>query len=70
MEKQVYEIPVDIMADAARIILQGGLEHRIVDAGLETVKLEILIPESKFKSRQSLEELINDYNFYRYADSE
>ena len=70
MVKQVYEIPADIVADATRIILQAGLAHRLVDTGRESIKMELLIPENRMKAKQSIEEIINDYNFFRYGNNE
>ncbi len=70
MVKQVYEIPADIVADATRIILQAGLAHRLVDAGRESIKMELLFPENRMKAKQSIEEIINDYNFFRYGNNE
>ena len=70
MIKQVYEIPNNMMADAARIILQAGLSHRLVDAGRESIKMELLFSESHTKAKQQIEEIINDYNFFRYGDNE
>lgn len=69
MIRQVFEIPTDVMADAARLILQSGAGHRIIDAGEEYVKMELLFEESSdVKGR--MQEIINDYNHYRYGDSE
>jgi len=70
MEKQVYEIPVDVVADIARILLQGGLEHRITDAGRESITMQITFPGNKYKAKQGIEEIISDYNFYRYGENE
>jgi hypothetical protein len=70
MVKQTVEIPVDVMADVARVILQAGLEHRLVDAGRETVKMELQIPENKNRAMQNIEEIISDYNFFRYSNNE
>ena len=70
MEKQLYEIPVDVMADVARILLQGSLEHKITDAGRESITMQINIPENKYKAKQVIEEIISDYNFYRYGENE
>ncbi len=58
------------MADAARIILQAGLSYRITDAGKETITMELLFPESSAYVKQRIEQLINDYNFFRYGDNE
>ena len=69
MENQVYEIPCDVIADVARILLQCNLEHRLIDAGHETVKMEITIPENRLKAKQHIEEIISDYNFFRYGDA-
>ncbi len=70
MIKQIVEIPTDIMAEVARVILQSGIEHRLTDAGRESIKMELLIPENSSGAKQNIEELINDYNFYRYGDTE
>jgi len=70
MEKQIFEIPVDVMADIARVLLQSNLEHRFTDAGRESVTMQIVIPESKRKAKQSIEEIISDYNFFRYGEKE
>ena len=70
MIKRTIEIPTDVMADVTRVILQAGLEHRLVDAGRETVKMELLVPENKSKALQNIEEIISDYNFFRYSHNE
>lgn len=70
MIKRTIEIPTDVMADVARLILQAGLEHRLVDAGRETVKMELHVPEHKNKAMQNIEEIISDYNFFRYSHNE
>lgn len=70
MIKQVYEIPNDVMADVAHIILQAGLTHRLTDAGRESVKMELLFAENNTKAEQQIKEIINDYNFFRYGDTE
>jgi len=64
------EIPTDVMADIARIILQAGLTHRLTDAGRETISMELIFSESNMKAKQQIEEIINDYNFFRYGDNE
>ena len=70
MEKQIFEIPVDVMPDVARVLLQCNLEHRFTDAGRESVTMQIIIPDSKRKAKQSIEEIISDYNFFRYGEKE
>jgi hypothetical protein len=70
MVKKIIELPTDVMADIARVILQAGLEHRLVDAGRETVKMELPVPEHKSKAIQNIEEIISDYNFFRYSNNE
>ena len=64
------EIPNDVMADVAHIILQAGLSHKITDAGRESVRMELLFDENNSKAERQIREIINDYNFFRYGDNE
>ena len=70
MEQQIFEIPTDVIPDVTRVILQCNLEHRFMDAGRESVTMQIIIPESNHKAKHSIEEIISDYNFFRYGENE
>jgi hypothetical protein len=67
-EKQIVDVPCDVMADISRIILQSNLTHRITGADAEKniVRLEVGIPEGKKEVKQNIYDLIDSYNFFRY----
>jgi uncharacterized protein YuzB (UPF0349 family) len=68
VEKQIVDVPCDVMADISRIILQSNLTHCITgaDAAKNIVRMEIVIPEGKKEAKQNIYDLIDTYNFFRY----
>lgn len=70
MVKQLYDIPSDVMTDIVRIILQSGLGYKLMDAGHEIIRMELTIPDNSIKAKQKIEEIIRDYNFFRYQENE
>lgn len=69
-EKTTLEIPADVVVDIAKIILKSGLEHRIMDCDEEkyTLRMEILFPENKQQAKENINQIIDDYNFFRYGE--
>jgi hypothetical protein len=72
--EESYVIPADIMTDVARIILQAGLSHQIIDANQERQEITLRIgytKTSKFHQQalKNLYDLITDYNELRYEGS-
>jgi len=67
-EKQIVDVPCDVMADISKVILQSNLTHRITGADAEKniVRMEILIPQGKKEAKQNIYELIDSYNYFRY----
>jgi len=68
VEKQIVDVPCDVMADISRIILQSNLTHRITgaDATKNIVRMEVIIPEEKKEAKKNIYDLIDTYNFFRY----
>lgn len=67
-----YTVSLDILLDIVKIILQEDISHSIRDIkeSKSAVVLELALLPLHEKAKENIEQILNDYNYYRYGMSE
>ncbi len=67
---QLYQVPLDVLLDITRIILQNNLPHRLmdIDQNKYALHLEITLPDKYHQAGKNIEDILETYHRYRYGE--
>ena len=70
--KEVFVVPLDVLLDVVQIILSNNLKYAIEDMkrAKNAIVLELEFEPRHDKAQQNIQEILDDYNYYRYGEEQ